>query len=72
MRTEIIILIMVVAVVAICLLAVKVLIPRQIVRVMESYQNDLVGRQFEEIQNAYREMRGWRHDYNNHMQVLTL
>ncbi len=72
MRTEIIILIMVVAVVAICLLAVKVLIPRQIVRVMERYQNDLVGRQFEEIQNAYREMRGWRHDYNNHMQVLKI
>ena len=72
MRAEIIILVIIVAAVAICLLAVKMLIPRQIVREMERYQNDLVGRQFEEIQNAYHEMRGWRHDYKNHMQVLKI
>ena len=72
MRTEIIIPIIIVAVMAICLFVVKVLIPGQIVREMERYQNDLVGRQFEEIQNAYHEMRGWRHDYKNHMQVLKI
>ena len=32
----------------------------------------LIGRQFEEIRNTYREMRGWRHDYKNHMQVLKI
>ena len=54
------------------ILAVRVLLPRQIIREMERIQNDLAGRQLEEIRNAYREMRGWRHDYKNHMQVLKI
>ncbi len=66
------IILMIFALALICLLLVKVLIPRQIVREMERYQNNLVGRQFEEIQNVYHEMRGWRHDYKNHMQVLKI
>jgi Signal transduction histidine kinase regulating citrate/malate metabolism len=72
MRSEIIIMAIILAAVGICVLVAKVLIPRQIIREMEKYQNALVGRQFEEIQNAYREMRGWRHDYKNHMQVLKI
>ena len=24
----------------------------------------------EEVQNIYREMRGWRHDYHNHIQTM--
>lgn len=72
MWTEIIIVALIFAAVALWLLAVKILIPRQFVRAMEQYQNNLVGRQFEEIQNAYHEMRGWRHDYKNHMQVLKI
>lgn len=55
-----------------CVLIVRMLIPRQITREMERYQNDLVSRQFEEIQNVYHEMRGWRHDYKNHIQVLKI
>ncbi len=51
---------------------VKVMIPRQVVKELEKYQNALVSRQFEEIRNSYREMRGWRHDYKNHMQVLKI
>lgn len=54
------------------ILAVRVLLPRQMIRKMERIQNDLAGRQLEEIRNAYREMRGWRHDYKNHMQVLKI
>ena len=34
------------------------------------YQNDLVARHCEEVQNIYRQMRGWRHDYHNHIQTL--
>lgn len=55
-----------------CFFTIRTLIPRQMIRRMEQYQNDLVSRQFEEIQNVYHEMRGWRHDYKNHMQALKI
>lgn len=55
-----------------CVLVIKVFLPRQIVKELEKYQNTLISRQFEEIRNTYREMRGWRHDYKNHMQVLKI
>lgn len=72
MKTAIIAFVVAVAAVAAFLFLIKVLIPRQIARTMEQYQNDLAGRQFDEIRNVYREMRGWRHDYKNHMQVLKI
>lgn len=62
----------IVVVVAAEILAVRVLLPRRMIRQMEGMQNDLAGRQLEEIRNAYREMRAWRHDYKNHMQVLKI
>lgn len=34
------------------------------------YQNQILTRQVSEIQNIYMTMRGWRHDYHNHMQSL--
>lgn len=34
------------------------------------YQNRMVKRQAEEVENIYSTMRGWRHDYHNHMQSL--
>ena len=39
-------------------------------RRIAAYQNDLVAKHCEEVQNIYREMRGWRHDYHNHIQTL--
>ena len=35
-----------------------------------SYQNKLLKNQVEEVQNIYMTMRGWRHDYHNHLQSL--
>lgn len=35
-----------------------------------SYQTDLLNRHFEEVENIYKEMRGWKHDYHNHIQVM--
>lgn len=57
-------------IVIIVALVIKVFLPRMIIRELEEYENELVARQFEEINNTYHEMRGWRHDYRNHMQVL--
>ncbi len=34
------------------------------------YQNQILEQQIAEVQNIYQTMRGWRHDYHNHMQVL--
>ena len=34
------------------------------------YQNTLIEQHYAEVENMYRKMRGWRHDYHNHMQVL--
>jgi sensor histidine kinase regulating citrate/malate metabolism len=37
---------------------------------MKEYQYKVVGQQVDEVQNIYLTMRGWRHDYHNHMQTL--
>ena len=34
------------------------------------YQNKLLKKEMEEVHNIYLTMRGWRHDYHNHMQSL--
>ena len=34
------------------------------------YQNKLLKNQVDEVQNIYVTMRGWRHDYHNHLQSL--
>ena len=34
------------------------------------YQNKLMKQQMDEIENIYITMRGWRHDYHNHLQSL--
>ena len=37
---------------------------------VEAYQRELLKTHFAEVDNMYRKMRGWRHDYRNHIQVL--
>ena len=36
----------------------------------ESKEADLISGHYAEIQSIYREMRGWRHDYHNHLQTI--
>ena len=40
-------------------------------RKMAEYQNSLVETHYAEVENMYRKMREWRHDYHNHMQALS-
>lgn len=35
-----------------------------------TYQNDLITKHCDEVDNIYRQMRGWRHDYHNHIQAM--
>lgn len=39
-------------------------------RRIAAYQNDLIVRHCDEVNNIYRQMRGWRHDYHNHIQAM--
>jgi len=35
-----------------------------------AYQNELISIHYDEVQNMYNQVRGWRHDYRNHIQIL--
>lgn len=37
---------------------------------LTAYQNKLLRKQIDEVHGLYQTMRGWRHDYHNHLQVL--
>lgn len=39
-------------------------------RNMELFQRKLISHQYEEIKDIYMNMRGWRHDYHNHLQAM--
>lgn len=45
-------------------------IKRTIARQIADYQDDLLEKHCEEVENMYRKMRGWRHDYHNHIQSM--
>ncbi len=51
-------------------LILRVLLFHLVDKRIASFQNDLMAKHFEEVQNIYREMRGWRHDYHNHIQTM--
>ncbi|MCM1540521.1 MAG: GHKL domain-containing protein [Blautia sp.] len=36
----------------------------------EQFQREILGHQYEEIREIYLNMRSWRHDYHNHLQVM--
>lgn len=48
----------------------KLFFGRLIDRKIATYQNDLMEKHCEEVQNIYKTMRGWRHDYHNHIQTM--
>ena len=35
-----------------------------------AYQRELIEIHYAEVENMYRQMRGWRHDYRSHIQLL--
>lgn len=43
---------------------------KMIDRRIAAYQSDLLAMHYAEVENMYRQTRGWRHDYRNHIQVL--
>lgn len=43
---------------------------RQIDKHLAAYQRELIETHYQEVENMYRQMRGWRHDYRNHIQTM--
>lgn len=43
---------------------------RMIDRRTAAWQNELMARHYDEVQNIYKTMRGWKHDYHNHIQTM--
>lgn len=39
-------------------------------RQIASYQQELIETHYREVDNMYRQIRGWRHDYRNHIQTM--
>ena len=39
-------------------------------RRLASYQRELIETHYREVENMYRQIRGWRHDYRNHIQTM--
>lgn len=52
------------------LLGIRWYIRHTIARQIADYQDDLLEKHCEEVENMYRKMRGWRHDYHNHIQSM--
>lgn len=71
--TPIIIILSSVAFILICI-AAFILLRRSLYNLIdkriERFQSELIEKQVREIQNMYRQVRGWRHDYRNHIQNM--
>ncbi len=46
------------------------LLSRLIDKHIAAYQRQLIETHYEEVETMYRQMRGWRHDYRNHIQTM--
>ncbi len=52
------------------IVAIRLYIIKVIDRSITTYQSDLLEKHCDEVQNMYRQTRGWRHDYHNHIQTM--
>lgn len=43
---------------------------KQIDKRIAVYQRELIETHYKEVENMYTQMRGWRHDYRNHIQTM--
>ncbi len=50
--------------------SVRFYIDRLVDRRTLLYQSDLMEKHCAEVENMYRQTRGWRHDYHNHIQTM--
>jgi sensor histidine kinase regulating citrate/malate metabolism len=46
------------------------LFSKRIDKQIGAYQQELIETHYREVDNMYRQIRGWRHDYRNHIQTM--
>lgn len=46
------------------------LLAKKIDKQLAIYQRELIETHYAEVENMYRQIRGWRHDYRNHIQTM--
>ncbi len=46
------------------------LLSKKIDKQIAAYQQELIQTHYAEVENMYRQIRGWRHDYRNHIQTM--
>lgn len=46
------------------------LLSKKIDKKIAAYQRELIETHYAEVDNMYRQIRGWRHDYRNHIQAM--
>lgn len=49
---------------------ISLIFGKAIHRQFVDFQDDLVSKHLQEVENIYKQMRGWRHDYHNHIQTI--
>lgn len=59
-----------IAVLAVFLLGIRKMVSVFVDRRISDYQGDLIRKHCEEVENMYRQVRGWRHDYKHHIQTM--
>ncbi len=45
---------------------------KQIDKKIAAYQRELIETHYAEVENMYQQIRGWRHDYKNHIQTMKI
>lgn len=60
----------VIAVAAVLFFGIRLLILHLVDLRIAAWQNDLIEKHCEEVENMYRQVRGWRHDYKHHIQTM--
>ena len=49
---------------------IRAIMQRQYEKALIDYQNKILSQEMDEVRSIYMTMRGWRHDYHNHMQSV--
>lgn len=65
-----IIIIVILVLIVILYIIAKYIFYKLVDKRIANYQNDLVTKHYNEVENIYKQMRGWRHDYHNHIQTM--
>lgn len=47
-----------------------IIISKRIDKRIAAYQRELIETHYAEVENMYQQIRGWRHDYRNHIQTM--